>query len=167
MPPLPFQLISSTPDFALATLGAVVMLVWKAQPTLAGVLAARDAILRHGAANPEGIGLMVVLEAHAPLPPPPVREAMISVIQSKTALLAMVAIHGRAGFAAAAVRSVVAGLSLIKRKGPAMAFVATEQEGVMWLSAELSLRGISIPPRALREALGDLRAAKPDGAPPG
>jgi hypothetical protein len=154
-------LVASEPAFAIATLGPALLLVWRARPTLAGVRAAREAMTRLSGAHEGGIGLLVVLERHAPLPEAPVREAMVSALRGLgTRLVAMVALHERTGFAAATVRSVVVGLALVTRALP-LSVAATEIEACARLSAELSRRGAPLGSGPLLGALRGLRTNAP------
>jgi hypothetical protein len=154
-------LVASEPGFGIATLGPTVFLVWRARPTLSGVRAVRAVMARLSGLHEAGIVLLVVLERHAPLPDAPVREAMIGAVRSLGhKLLAMVALHERTGFAAAAVRSVVVGLALVTRAMP-LSVAATEIEACSLLSAALSRRGHPMTSGPLLAALRGLRASTP------
>lgn len=155
--------VASEPEFAISALGPALLLVWRARPTVVGVRAAREAMTRLSDTHSEGIGLLVVLERNAPLPDGLAREAMLSAVRSLgSKLLVMVALHERTGFAAATVRSVIAGLALVTRALP-LAVTATESEACARLSTELSHRGASLGAGTLLAALRSLRAGSPAG----
>jgi hypothetical protein len=166
MEPKDSLLVASEPAFAIATLGRALLLVWRARPTMAGVRAAREAMTRLSDAHEEGIGLLVVLERHAPLPDALVREAMVSAVRSLgKRLVVMVALHERTGFAAATVRSVVVGLALVTRAVP-LSVAGNEIEACARLSAELARRGTPLGSGPLLGALRSLRTGAPGPASP-
>jgi len=159
-------IVADDPEYTVALFRAVVFVVWRARPSMPGVIASRGAMHKLRAAYPEGIGLLVVMEPGASLPNAEVRDAMIGTVRAmKSGLLAMVGLHEGQGFAAATMRSVITGLGLIARAAPAFAFVSSAEEACSRISASLSRGGASLLAVDLAEALRDLRAGSGGRAP--
>jgi hypothetical protein len=115
--PESWQLVVKDPDYALAHWRQVFLVLWRRETTLAGARHLDTACTAFARTQPGGIGLLTIVESGAPLPPAPARDAIASFLASGSAFIKCSAVvFEGSGFRAAAVRSVVTGLTLMARQ---------------------------------------------------
>lgn len=132
------DVIKVDPDFALASWNDVFMVIWRVNTTVEGARALRRECLGFAAKRPEGIALLTIVEEGAPMPAPESREVIARFLgDASESIRASAVIFEGDGFRAAAVRSVVIGLTMLARqKYPHKVFAAVE-DGATWLEREL------------------------------
>jgi len=109
-------IVSSSPDYMFATWRQMMIAVWHGETTLEGVKLADGIYEDFAAKNPGGIFVLTIVEEHAPMPDSATRAALSHQLKSgggKTKYSAVV--HEGTGFRAAAVRSVVTGITLFSK----------------------------------------------------
>lgn len=128
----------SSPDQSLATWQDAFILIWHHNTTVAGVMALERAVEEFAETRPNGIGLVTIVEESAPMPPGDAREALAKFLEraSHCIKVSAVAFEGT-GFRAAAVRSVVAGLTMVARQSYPHKVFATVEEGMAWMAPQM------------------------------
>ncbi|WP_437521435.1 serine/threonine-protein kinase [Sorangium sp. So ce726] len=113
----PWQLIVKQPDYVLASWRQIFCIIWRQETTDDGVRRIGDSCTEFAKQHPRGIGLLTIIESRASLPPGHVRDALSAFLADASAFTrcSAVVVEGT-GFRAAAVRSVVTGLSLVARQ---------------------------------------------------
>jgi hypothetical protein len=112
-----WQLVARTPDYALAHWRQVFIVIWRNETTLEGAEHLHSACTGFASTQPGGIGLLTIVESGAPLPPAAARDFIASFLASGSKFIKCSAVvFEGSGFRAAAVRSVVTGLTLMARQ---------------------------------------------------
>jgi hypothetical protein len=112
--PEQWRLIARDPDYALATWQQIFAVIWRKETTLHGAIHLRSACTEFASRNPRGIGLLTIIEPNAPLPPSEIRKSIADFLQEGSSFIkCSTVIFEGTGFRAAAVRSVVTGLTLM------------------------------------------------------
>lgn len=145
-------------DHVLASWQRIFAVVWRHRTTLEGVENLRRECSKFAARHAQGIGLLTVVAAEAPMPSSPVRQAVAQFLTEGGAYIkcSSVLMEGT-GFRAAAVRSVVTGLTLLARQTYPHR-VCGVADSVAMLSQTLSKTcSPPINPTALRNAIDELR----------
>jgi hypothetical protein len=115
--PEAWHLIVKTQDYALASWQQIFAVIWRRDTTVEGGEHLRSACTAFARTQPRGIGLLTVVESGAPLPPGPARRAIADFLAEGSAFIKCSAVvFEGSGFRAAAVRSVVTGLTLMARQ---------------------------------------------------
>jgi hypothetical protein len=147
----------ATPDYIIATWECFMFLVYRVETTLPSVKEAQAIYDKLAGGHPGGVFLLTVVEQSAPMPPPEVRKALASFLESganRTILSAVV--HEGAGFRAAAVRSVVTGLAMLTRLPYPHKVFGTIGEAVEWYRAN-SVVARRWAPNVLGEVVSEVR----------
>lgn len=147
-------------DHVLASWQRIFAVVWRQRTTLEGAENLRRECSKFAARHAGGIGLLTIVAAEAPMPPSPVRHAVAEFLAEGGAYIkcSSVLMEGT-GFRAAAVRSVVTGLTMLARQTYPHR-VCSVPDAVTLLSQTLSATGRpAIDPAALHHAIDELRQA--------
>lgn len=128
----------SDPDLSLATWGDAFLLIWHHNTTVTGVSTLERTLNAFAAERPNGIGLITVVEESAPMPPSDARDVLAQFLEraSSHIKVSSVAFEG-SGFRAAAVRSVVAGLTMVARQSYPHKVFATVEEAMTWMAPQM------------------------------
>lgn len=159
------EIIHSVPDQSLASWGDTFILLFHLNTTVPGVMEIDRAITRFSESRPNGIGIITIVEEAAPMPPSDARDALVKVLEgiSRCVKVSAVAFEGT-GFRAAAVRSVVAGLTMVARQSYPHKVFATVEEAMAWMAPQMpsptSSRDLIEAVREVRERL-QAKAAAP------
>jgi hypothetical protein len=106
----------STKDHIIGAWERVAVVVFREETTIEGVrnlTAVCDDLARQ---HPEGIFLLTIVAPNAPMPPSVVRSAVAAFLAARAGqLIASAVVYEGAGFRAAAVRSVVTGVSMVSK----------------------------------------------------
>jgi N-acetylglucosamine kinase-like BadF-type ATPase len=145
--------LGSSTDHLFAGWGALFMVVWRHETTLAAVAELAPLVTQFAAQHPR-FALLVIVEESASLPSSTVRERIAASLQRVAPYIgASAVVHEGSGFRAAAVRAVLAGLGLIVRPPyPHQIFARVDAAG-RWLAAAqrgMDAAGICDAVRALR-----------------
>lgn len=145
----------SDPDMSLATWEDTFILIWHRNTTVSGVTTLERSLNEFAPTRPKGIGLVTVVEESAPMPPSDARDALAQFLEraSSHIKVSAVAFEG-SGFRAAAVRSVVAGLTMVARQSYPHKVFASVEEGAAWMSPQMPNPTSA---KDLSEAVAELR----------
>ncbi|WP_437733469.1 serine/threonine-protein kinase [Sorangium sp. So ce1335] len=156
----PWRLIVRRPDYVIASWQQIFCTIWRRETTEESVRRVSDACAAFARQHPRGIGLLTIVEGEASLPPAPARKALAGFLAEASAFIrcSAVVLEG-AGFRAAAVRSVVTGLSLVARQRFPHRVCGIEEAGRMFAEMLPAATGIAVNDAALRASLDELRAA--------
>jgi len=112
-----WQLVRKHSDYALAHWQQIFAVIWRRETTVEGADDLRASCTAFARTQPRGIGLLTVVESGAPMPPAPARRAIADFLASgSTFIKCSAVVFEGSGFRAAAVRSVVTGLTLMARQ---------------------------------------------------
>jgi len=112
-----WKLIVKTPDYALASWQQVFAVIWRRDTTIEGADHLRMGCTAFARTQPRGIGLLTIVESGAPLPPAPARRTIADFLAGGSEFIKCSAVvFEGSGFRAAAVRSVVTGLTLMAKQ---------------------------------------------------
>ena len=145
-------------NLALVSIGRVLLVVWRNETTLKGITDIHRSMRELAARYPTGIGLFTIVEAEAPMPERAERDALARLLRDfGPNLKASALVFEGQGFRAAAVRSVVVGLTLLAKQpyphrvfdGPAIA--------ATWLLAHFGADELDITPSAFVGRVNDAR----------
>jgi hypothetical protein len=131
-------LLAHDADFAVGYWGDTFFILWKKNTTMEATQQLRGHLLEFTRSRPAGVGLLTIVEANAPVPGAEVRKALAAVLAdfSRDIKASAVVFEGQ-GFSAAAVRSVVTGLTLIARQAyPHKVFGSLGEAGA-WMLPQL------------------------------
>lgn len=154
----PWRIVVDQDDHVLASWQQIFAVVWRNETTLEGVRALESECRNFATKHPQGIGLLTIVSARAPMPPGLVRQAVADFLAQGGAYIkcSAVLMEGT-GFRAAAVRSVVTGLTMIAKQAYPHR-VCGVHDAVSMLSRTLSsTSGRAVDPAAFRVAVDDLR----------
>lgn len=154
----PWDLIVKQPDFALASWKQVFTVIWRRETTMEGAESLRSECRQFAERHPRGIALLTIVESGAPLPSSGPRKAIAEFLGEASSFIKCSAvIFEGSGFRAAAVRSVVTGLTLMARqKYPHK--VCDLDEGVRMFAGILpQATGVGINEAELKSTLAELR----------
>ena len=123
-----------TEDYTIMSWDRCLGLVWKKETTVAGMQAYTQVYREVSLRYPSGIYLLTVVEEDAPMPPFEAREAVAVFLRNGAGRIRMSAVvHEGAGFRAAAVRSVVTGISMLSKAPFPHRIFATVEQASKWL----------------------------------
>jgi hypothetical protein len=153
-----WNIVEKEDDYVLASWQQIFAVVWRRETTLQGARALLRECNQFATRHPQGIGLLTIVSEKAPMPASPVRKEVADFLTQGSAYIkcSVVLMEGT-GFRAAAVRSVVTGLTLLaKQTYPHR--VCSLPDAVMLLSRTLpTASGVAVNPKALRAAIDELR----------
>ena len=143
-------------DYCTAAWRDLFVLIWRHETTLEGIKAGRDALASMGQSHPDGCAMLTIVEPGAPMPPAEARDALSEVLRDAGDIIKVSAVvFEGAGFRAAAVRSVVTGISLVAKQPYPHKVFATVDAAASWLSP--SLPEGPTPPQTLVDSVVTLR----------
>lgn len=150
----PARVDAVSPDFCVARWENFYVVIWRVNTTMTGLEAFAGGFLDFVKGFPDGVGLVTIVEAGAPLPAADVRQATAE-------LLAEAAPHVRCsavvfegiGFRAAAVRGIVTSISMLARPPYPHRIFSTVTEASSWIHRTFG--GASGP--QLEAAIDELR----------
>ena len=140
------QIERATTDYALATFRDLYIVIWRRNTTMASVRAVRRGALAFADQRPKGIALLTIIEEEAPMPPSEPREALALFMRDAgDHIKASGVVFEGTGFRAAAVRSVVVGLTMLARQKYPHKVFAELEETTAWMERELAAVGLTQP----------------------
>lgn len=148
------------PDYALASYRDCFICIWRHETTMEGTGAVRRETLGFGETRPKGIALLTIVEEGAPMPPTEARQSLAHFMRDASDHIKVsgVVFEGT-GFRAAAVRSVVVGLTMLARQKYPHKVFGNLSETAEWMAAELGGRlENSFSAHELEQAVNELRA---------
>lgn len=154
----PWNILEKDDNYVLASWQQIFAVVWRWDTTLEGAQALQRECSKFAMRHPRGIGLLTIVSEKAPMPASPARQAVASFLTHGSSYIkcSAVLMEGT-GFRAAAVRSVVTGLTMLAKQAYPHR-VCSVPDAVSMLSRELPVAsGQAINPTALRAAIDDLR----------
>jgi hypothetical protein len=117
MAPEQWRLITRDPDYVLGTWQQIFAVIWRKETTLHGAIHLRNACTEFASRHPQGIGLLTIVEPNSPLPASDIRKSIADFLHDGSSFIkCSTVIFEGSGFRAAAVRSVVTGLTLMARQ---------------------------------------------------
>jgi hypothetical protein len=153
-----WQLVTRNPDYALAHWRQVFMVIWRKETTIEGARHLHSACTAFAATQRQGIGLLTIVESGAPLPPSAARDEIASFLASgSTFIKCSGVVFEGSGFRAAAVRSVVTGLTLMARQAYPHKVCSLEEAIAMFARILPGATGIPFNPRLFDASLEALR----------
>lgn len=153
-----WNIVERDHNYILASWQQIFAVVWRSDTTLDGARALQRECSKFATWHPRGIGLLTIVSEKAPMPASPVRQAVASFLtQGSSYIKCSAVLMEGTGFRAAAVRSVVTGLTMLaKQTYPHR--VCSVPDAVSLLSHELHVAsGQAVNPTALRAAIDELR----------
>jgi hypothetical protein len=126
---------ASTKDYLFATWQNFLLALWCGETTTKGVREGQRVFDEHAKEFPGGLLLLTVVEEQAPMPPSDARNALGELLRSGTGKTRKSAVvYEGAGFRAAAVRSVVTGITVFSRPPFPHKIFATVADAVGFLA---------------------------------
>lgn len=154
----PWELIAKQPDFALACWQHVFTVIWRRETTMEGAEQLRTECRAFAESHPRGIALLTIVESGAPLPSSGPRKAIAEFLGEASAFIKCSAvIFEGSGFRAAAVRSVVTGLTLMARQKYPHKVCDLDEAVRMFAGILPQATGRGISEIELKSTLADLR----------
>ena len=155
------EILDDQPDYCLGAFGEVFVVIWRTDTTLPAVASMTQAFDRFAAKIGHPVGLLTVVEEAAPLPSTAAREAIATFLRNNGARVrASAVVFEGSGFRAAAVRSVVVGLTMLANQPFPHRVFSTIDKAREWfvenLGDERQVRSAS----ALARAVDTIRGAK-------
>ena len=154
----PWKVVTKNHDYALASWNEIVAVVWRHERTLEAVRQLDEAVAELARSHPKGIGMLTIVSEGAPLPPSAARKAIADLLTASSAFIrCSVVIMEGTGFRAAAVRSVVTGLTMLAKHD--FPHQICDVEGAVRMYADVLPRatGRALDPNAVRAAINVLR----------
>jgi hypothetical protein len=156
--PEPWHLIIKDRDYTLATWQQIFAVIWQRETTMRGAIHLRTACTEFASRHPRGIGLLTIVEPNAPFPPSEVRNSIADFLHDASVFIKCSAvIYEGTGFRAAAVRSVVTGLTLMARQGYPHKVCDLVEAGRMYEEVLTRATGQVVVGETFRSTLAELR----------
>lgn len=154
----PWNIVEKDDNYVLATWQQVFAVVWRRDTTPEGAQALQRECHRFATKHPRGIGLLTIVSEKAPMPPSAARQAVAHFLaEGSTYIKCSAVLMEGTGFRAAAVRSVVTGLTMLAKQAYPHR-VCSLPDAVVLLSQTLSMAtGRTVEQPALRAAIDELR----------
>lgn len=152
------EILAATDDYLHAAVGPVFLLVWRGETTSAGVNATEAAMEKMAKMSGDRFGLLTVVEPNAPLPPGEVRDQLAALLGRLPWITASAVVFEGKGFRAAAVRSVVTGLTLLAKQPYPHKVFGTTEEGTQWLLSTMNLGPSAIAASKVLNEVRKIRA---------
>jgi hypothetical protein len=153
------EVVHSERDFTVMTFQQVFVVIFHQETTVSAVGTLRRELPAFAAQHPAGIALLTIVEPDAPMPTSDAREALADFMNDKrqSILISGVAYEGT-GFRAAAVRSVVTGLTVLARQPFPHKVFPTIDDASQWMIT--NLRGGKAGPTEVRGLIDAISAAR-------
>jgi hypothetical protein len=154
----PWSIVEKDDNYVLASWQQVFAVVWRRDTTLDAARALERECRKFALKHPGGIGLLTIVSERAPMPASPVRQAVADFLgQGSTYIRGSAVLMEGTGFRAAAVRSVVTGLTMLAKQAYPHR-VCSVPDAVSLLAHNLpGANGRAVNPAALRAAIDELR----------
>lgn len=130
------------PDVAIITWRNIYAVVWRNETTLPASEMVHKRCEEFARRHPDGVGMLTVVTANAPMPPAESRERLARFMREGTYVMASAVAFEGTGFRAAAIRSVVTGLTMLARQPFPHKIFATLEDASGWLATQLREKGI-------------------------
>jgi len=112
----PVATLGADANYACGTWRSFYFILWRVQTELAACQHVHRTMYEFGPKHPEGIGLMTIVEASAPMPPAASRNELAATLKGATFIQASAVAFEGEGFRAASVRAVVTGLTAMAKQ---------------------------------------------------
>jgi hypothetical protein len=159
--PLPaesWKLVSKEADYALAHWQQVFAVFWRRETTVEGARELARSCAAFAATQPRGIGLLTIVESGAPLPASAARNEIAEFLASGSRFIKCSAVvFEGSGFRAAAVRSVVTGLTLMAKQAYPHKVCSLEDAISMFERILPEATGRAVSGNELRSSLEEVR----------
>jgi hypothetical protein len=156
--PTLWRVVTKNHDYALATWTEIVAVVWRHETTVEAVRQLDEAVAELARSHPKGIGMLTVVAEGAPLPPSAARKAIADLLTASTSFIRCSAvIMEGSGFRAAAVRSVVTGLTMLAKHDFPHEICDVEGAVRMFTDRLPRATGRALDPNTVRAAINLLR----------
>ena len=153
------RVIRATGDYALGLWENLFIVLFRVHTTVEGADDIRETGMRLGEEHPNGIGMLTIIEQHAPAPDGQARAKLADLMRNADYIKASGVAFEGSGFRAAMVRSIIAGLSMIARQPYPHRVFSNLPDTLDWLIPELNQRSDSNLSRGTAErAIGGFRA---------
>lgn len=154
----PWRIVEKQDNHVLASWQQIFAVVWRHETTMEGVRALHHECGTFATKHPPGIGLLTIVSAGAPMPASPVRQAVADFLAQGGAYIkcSAVVMEGT-GFRAAAVRSVVTGLTMLAKQAYPHRVCSVSDAASMLSHALTAASGRAVDAAALHVAIDDLR----------
>jgi hypothetical protein len=156
--PESWNIVEKNTNYVLASWRQIFSVVWRRDTTVDGARHLQRACRDFAKAHPRGIGLLTIVAEQAPMPSAAARQAVAEFLAHGSSYIkcSAVVMEG-AGFRAAAVRSVVTGLTMLAKQAYPHR-VCSVQDAVTMLSRTLTpITGRPIDFGELRTSIEELR----------
>jgi hypothetical protein len=140
------EALSVNEDYAFGGWRQYFVVIWRGETTMEAVDRLKTDFNAFAKTRADGAGFLTVVERHAPLPSGSVRDELARFLSAASILKASAVVFEGSGFRAAAVRSVVTGLTLLAKQPFPHKVFATVTQGSHWLVPEMN--------RAMGDAIG-------------
>jgi hypothetical protein len=156
-----WRILRNQADFAIAVYRDVFVLVWRHDTTMEGCAAVRHDLFEMAQTRPKGLALITIVEELAPMPPAESRQELAKILtDASDHIRASAVVFEGTGFRAAAVRSVVVGLTMLARQKFPHKVFGNLPDAASWMHAtwgDSLENGCSVA--QLERAIVDIRAA--------
>ncbi len=130
--------MQATPDFALGYWRDLFICCWRVRTTMEGADELQKHCAEFGRSRSEGIGLLTIIEANAPAPENDARAAIANFLGTADYIRGSGVAFEGTGFRAAAVRSIVSGLTMLARQPYQHKVFDAVPTTMAWLVPELT-----------------------------
>ena len=137
----PVQMLFVDPDLALMTWRNIYVVVWRNETSPTASTMVHQRCEEFAKRHPEGVGMLTVVTSTAPMPPSESRDRLARFMREGTYVKASAVAFEGTGFRAAAIRSVVTGLTLLAKQAFPHRIFSTLEDASGWLATSLSDRG--------------------------
>jgi hypothetical protein len=157
-PPESWKLVTKEEDYALAHWQQVFAVLWRRETTVEGARDLARSCSAFAATQPRGIGLLTIVESGAPLPASAARNEIAEFLASGSRFIKCSAVvFEGSGFRAAAVRSVVTGLTLMAKQAYPHKVCSLEDAVSMFERILPEATGRAVSGAEFRTSLDELR----------
>lgn len=153
----PWSLVTKTHDYALASLNEIAAITWRHETTLEGIQGSSMLVAEVARHYPKGIALLTVISEVAPMPSGEARKALADLMGAHRPIRCSAVIMEGTGFRAAAVRSVVTGLTLLSHYEYPHRICDVEGAARMYAEVMPGVTGRAWDPNAVRASINELR----------
>jgi len=152
----PARVDAVSPDYCMARWKQFYIDIWRVHTSLVALRILERSFNEFRRAFPEGVGLITIVEAGAPLPPPEARQALGQLLADNASFIRYSAVvYEGNGFRASAVRGVVSSLTLLARPPYPHRVFATATEACTWFQRSFGAEQVN--GKELEIAIADLR----------
>lgn len=152
-----WNVVTKTHDYAIASLNEIVAIVWLHETTLEGIQSSNALVAEVARHYPRGIALLTIISEVAPMPSSEARKALAELMSTPRRIRCSAVIMEGTGFRAAAVRSVVTGLTLLSHHEYPHRICDVEGAVKMYTDVMPGVTGRSWDSDTIRSAINELR----------